>query len=227
VSSTAKLNEEVRDMTRILATAMVALLVLGGVSSQADVIYDNGDPIGVGILTSDYNYTILDDFELQAGASTLTDFHWYGAYYGDTPTTDDFELYIFDENYNLLHTIDGSLTTRAATGEDVYLADFDEHDQYYYELLIDPLALSSGATYYLGIANSNDAYWAWEYASVLTDSATVWDREHDDFYDDGPGDFAFELTGPGGANGVVPEPASMTLLGLGLVAVAARKKFFA
>ena len=38
---------------------------------------------------------------------------------------------------------------------------------------------------------------------------------------DGDGDFAFQLTG---SNGVVPEPASMTLIGMGLVGFAVRRK---
>lgn len=208
-------------MTKTLARmAMVVLLLLGAVSSQADIIYDNGDPAGYAVLTSDYEATILDDFVLGAGASTLTDFHWYGMYYHDVPQADDFELYIFDENYNLLHTIDGSSATRVDTGDNVNLV----FDEYYYELFIDPLALSAGTTYYLGIANSDNADWAWEYVDAFSDEATLWVRpdQGEDYFLEGTGDFAFELTGPGG---VVPEPASMTLLGLGLVVVAARKKF--
>lgn len=214
-------------MTKTLARmAMVVLLLLGAVSSQADIIYDNGGPSGFIVPTSDYNVTLLDDFALEADESTVTDFHWYGAYYGDVPTEDDFTLYIFDENFNLVSEIDGSATTRAATGDTVDFpilgGDFTE---YFYEILVDPLNLTPGSTYYLGIANANDADWAWEATDEnILDGFAYWDQQEDEFENVGIGNFSFQVTGPG-AGGVVPEPASMTLLGLGLVVVAARKKF--
>ena len=208
-------------MGRVLVRLiMVVSLMLGAVASQADVIYNNGDPNGYIGLTSDYNATILDDFELDNGASTLSDFHWYGAYYGDTPATDDFTLYIFDGSHNLLDTIDGSATTRSATGDSVSVPIFGgSYDEYYYELLLDnPLALSAGTTYYLGIANSNDADWAWEYSQILSGDADLWFQQQN-YFQDGFGEFSYQLTGPGG---VVPEPASMSILGFGLVALSMR-----
>ncbi len=214
-------------MTKTLARmAMVVLLLLGAVSSQADVIYDNGGPSGFIVPTSNYEITLLDDLELETGASSITDFHWYGAYYEDVPAEDDFTLYIFDENFNLVTEIDGSATTRDATGDTVDFpivgGDFDE---YYYELFVDPINLTAGSTYYLGIANTNDALWAWEATDEdILDGFAYWNQDEDEFENVGIGNFSFELTGPG-ATGIVPEPASMTLLGLGLVVVAARKKF--
>jgi len=44
-------------------------------------------------------------------------------------------------------------------------------DEYYYELLLDPLALTAGETYYLGIANEDNLAWGWEYSSVFTGNA--------------------------------------------------------
>ena len=213
-------------MTKTLARmAMVVLLLLGAVSSQADVIYDNGDPSGYIAPTSSYLLTILDDFELETGASTVTDFHWYGAYYGDVPAEDDFTLYIFDENFNLVTEIDGSGTTRTATGETVDVPVFGgDYDEYYYELFVDPINLTAGSTYYLGIANANNAAWAWEGTDNVFDGFALWYQPDNEFEDVGLGDFSFQITGDG-TTGVVPEPASMTLLGLGLVVVAARRKF--
>jgi len=53
---------------------------------------------------------------LETGASTITDFHWFDAYYEDVPSEEDFTLDIFDENLNLVNEIDGGAKTRAGTG---------------------------------------------------------------------------------------------------------------
>lgn len=209
-------------MGRILVLLGMGMCVaFAPLSVHADVIYDNGDPNGYIGLTSTYEVTILDDFELEAGASTLTDFHWYGAYYDDAPQADNFTLYIFDGSFNLLETIDGSAATRDATGGTVDVPIFGgDYDEYYYELLIDPIALNAGTTYYLGIANANDSAWAWEYASILSGDAALWFQQTDSFVE-GPGEFAYELTGQGG---VVPEPTSLGLLGFGLAGLALRRR---
>lgn len=200
----------------------LCLGVIGAVSIRADVIYDNGDPNGNVVATSTYFATILDDFVLQPGASTITDFHWYGSYFYDVPVEDDFTLYIFDDTFNLIETIDGSATVRTATGNTVTIPIIGgEFGEYFYELDVAPIALTPGETYYLGIANDDEFYWAWEQVSLFSGDSLVWLQDFDLFIGTNQ-DYAFQITGPA----VVPEPATLTLVGIGLVGIIARRKFF-
>lgn len=206
--------------TRLVLALCVGLL--GAVSSHADVIYDNGDPNGKIVASSTYFATVLDDFVLQPGASTITDFHWYGSYFHDVPAEDDFTIYIFDDSFNLIETIDGSATVRTATGNTVTIPIIGgEFDEYFYELDASPITLTAGETYYLGIANDDEFYWAWEQVSLLSGGSLVWLQDFDLFIGTNQ-DYAFQITGPS----VVPEPATLTLVGLGLVGMIARRKFF-
>jgi hypothetical protein len=69
----------------------------------AGIIFDQSIDLTVNSFASDFDLPnrAADDFELQAGASTITDIRWWGTYaFDDSPTVPDkFTIRIFvDEN---------------------------------------------------------------------------------------------------------------------------------
>ena len=202
---------------RRLSALLIGVVVAG--SAGASIIYDNGaSQLTGGLIGSTIDFPPADNFVLTDGASTITDIHWTGYYLIDPPT-DAFTVYIYGDDSGApgvapLHTLTGTVQ-RVNSGND-NLGGFDDYN---YVLNIDPLALSANTTYWLSITNdiAPDA-WFWSLSDVSAGDAnqkavTAWvelDVE-----------LAFQLTN----DAVVPEPASMTLRGFGLVAFAARSTF--
>lgn len=217
--------------SRILfSVAMVAATCF--VPAGAEVIFDNGGTVSLGGLPGvDPQFMPADNFVLQTDASIISEFRWTGFYAGPPAEKfvplDDFTVYIFADNSGSpgtpLHTF-GDAVTATATGTSL----FGELPEYEYVMSIDPLALTAGTTYWIGIVNNiaipvkgsieTPDVWYWSMSNVQSGDAhqkliTAWlDANYE---------LAFELHGPG----VVPEPATMTLLGVGIVALAARRRF--
>jgi hypothetical protein len=196
------------------ATRVLGILAcLVAIPATAGIIYDNGGPDGSNTWFSDLAVGIFqfDDFVLEPGANIITDIHWYGGYLAQAPEFDDFLFLIIDEPGGtvFLYTAAPNVT-RVSTeviGQDGLLI-------YEYWSYIDPLVLDAGVTYWLSIINntSDSIIWGWSTAGA---GVHLMDERGDISLQDQ--NLAFRLT-----NDVIPEPATLGLVGLGLIGMAAR-----
>ncbi|MDX9972841.1 MAG: PEP-CTERM sorting domain-containing protein [FCB group bacterium] len=196
--------------------------------ARADIIFGDPNPALVTGDYSDFDFPrqIAGAFVLQPGAAVVTDIHWWGLYAaGDSFADDDFWIRIFADNGAAtpedtpsileLHPVN---VLRVDTGLDA--ADLDI---YYYSLDISPLALTAGTPYYLSIVNDTGGdsdNWAWLDAAA----GAHWLRG----VDVDPWSVGRLLTQPAftltNDNTVIPEPATLSLLGIGLGALALRRR---
>lgn len=222
----AFLSREVNQGNRLMrtvCTVLLAAVLFTAVPAIGDVIYDNGYDNSFGTATAsdfDLPHHLAESFVLQPGATTVTDIHWWGVHLfgGTPPATDNFTVRIFEDSGGMpvvgaLHEYTNVSGNRVASGNTIF-----GRVEYAYSLDIAPVVLSANTMYWLSIVNdtTNDTNDDWYWSAIdngqsarRTDDSLAWSAY--------PYEHAFYLTGPGT---VIPEPASMTLLGLGLASAA-------
>ena len=212
-------------MKNICALLAGIFLGLSG-AAHAGIIYDNGAP---DLLSGNFSDTgfpnlVVDDFVLDPGSNVITDIHWFGGYgNGNLLPDDDFTISIFEQlagepNAVALHELNVGSVGRTNTGNAIF-----GFDIYEYWVDISPIVLTANTTYYLGIGNNtplSSDNWFWATSAHATGSA--FETSPGSPWNTLPNDYAFYLTDD--ANAPVPEPATMSLLAMGLAGLAMRAR---
>ena len=240
-------------MKLYLKSVLVAgLLLLSAIPASAAIIFDAGPPSTAidSMFLSDVDASATGSgtvqqiggfFDLAAGASTITDIHWWGIYGANNLGQqalhdDDFTIRIFSSTGFAVDTPAiyqnnvGNDVNRTDTGLDVPVTGTDTtvrpYDLFSYWVDIDPLVLLPNTFYLLSIFNDTTGHinsWSWSRSSTNSGVGVSAFRAASLESPDGnpwnplSGDMAFHLT-------AVPEPTTLLALGLGLAGLGFARK---
>ena len=217
--------------TAWLAFLLAGLMAVWSASASAVTLVNNGGSSGYGGAFSDtangLQWEAYNDFTLTS-AATITGMEWWGGYYSfasvNNAITDAFDCIIATDSGGGqpgATVASGSLNslTRTYTGSE----DAAGMEVYDYTAELSPDITLAAGQYYLDIydtvSNPSDDSFTWELSATGVGTAEwSYSNSLDEWANNSPAQLAFNLTG----DVVVPEPATMTLLGLGLAGLMAK-----